>query len=101
MTVNEFIAKWENCSGSERANYAVFLTEFTQLLGVEAPGPSDAYRIDAPVQGGAERGGTGFIDLYKRGHFILEAKQSKICEVPLSLPLLLSGRGSTRDGRAG
>ncbi|MBA3667201.1 MAG: class I SAM-dependent DNA methyltransferase, partial [Sphingomonas sp.] len=85
MTVEEFIAKWENCSGSERANYAVFLTEFAGVLGVEAPGPSDDYRIDAPVSGGAEKGGTGFIDLYKRGHFILEAKQSKVCELP-SLP---------------
>lgn len=85
MTVEEFIAKWENCSGSERANYAVFLTELAGLLGVDAPGPSDDYRIDAPVPGGAEAGGTGFIDLYKRDHFILEAKQSKICELP-SLP---------------
>jgi hypothetical protein len=85
VTADEFIQKWENCSGSERANYAVFLTELANLLGVEAPGPKDNYRIDAPVPGGAEAGGTGFIDLYKRGHFILEAKQSKICELP-SLP---------------
>ncbi|MBV9528338.1 DNA methyltransferase, partial [Sphingomonas sp.] len=86
MTVDEFIAKWENCPGHERANYAVFLTEFTHLLGVDAPGPNDDYRIDAPVPGGAEAGGTGFIDLYKRGCFILEAKQSKyVCELP-SLP---------------
>jgi hypothetical protein len=83
VDVEEFIAKWENCSGSERANYAVFLTELTNVLGVEAPGPTDDYRIDAPVPGGAEAGGTGFIDLYKRGCFILEAKQSKqICELP-------------------
>ena len=87
MTVDEFIAKWENCSGSERANYAVFLTELTNVLGIEAPGPSDDYRIDAPVPGGAEAGGTGFIDLYKRGCFILEAKQSKVCELP-ALPSL-------------
>ena len=83
VTVDQFIAKWENCSGSERANYAVFLTELAGVLGVEAPGPNDDYRIDAPVPGGAEAGGTGFIDLYKRGCFILEAKQSKqICELP-------------------
>jgi hypothetical protein len=82
VTVDEFIAKWENCSGSERANYAVFLTELSNILGVEAPGPSDDYRIDAPVPGGAEAGGTGFVDLYKRGFFILEAKQSKVCELP-------------------
>jgi hypothetical protein len=82
VTVEEFIAKWENCPGHERANYAVFLTELTNVLGIEAPGPTDDYRIDAPVPGGAETGGTGFIDLYKRGCFILEAKQSKVCEIP-------------------
>ena len=74
VTVEEFIAKWENCPGHERANYAVFLTELTSILGVDAPGPNDAYRIDAPVPGGAEAGGTGFIDLYKHGCFILEVK---------------------------
>ncbi|MFL6765841.1 MAG: class I SAM-dependent DNA methyltransferase [Sphingomicrobium sp.] len=89
MTVDEFIAKWENCPGSERANYAVFLTELAGVLGVQAPGPRDDYRIDAPVAGGAEAGGTGFIDCYKRGCFILEAKQSKICELP-QLPGLSS-----------
>jgi hypothetical protein len=83
VTVDEFISKWENCSGSERANYAVFLTELANLLGVEAPGPNDDYRIDRPAPGGAAAGGTGFIDLYKRGCFILEAKQSKqVCELP-------------------
>lgn len=82
VTVDEFIEKWENCPGSERSNYAVFLTQLTQVLGVEAPGPTDDYRIDAPVPGGAAGGGTGFIDLYKSGHFILEAKQSKVCELP-------------------
>jgi len=83
VNVEEFIAKWENCAGHERSNYAVFLTELTAVLGVEAPGPNENYHIDAPVPGGAEAGGTGFIDLYKRGCFILEAKQSKqICELP-------------------
>jgi hypothetical protein len=84
VTVDEFIAKWENCPGHERANYAVFLTELTNVLGIDGPGPNDDYRIDAPVPGGAEAGGTGFIDLYKRGCFILEAKQSKlVCDLPL------------------
>ena len=57
MTVEEFIAKWDNCPGSERSNYAVFLTELSGILGVPAPGPTDDYRIDAPVAGGAEAGG--------------------------------------------
>ena len=83
VDVEEFIAKWENCPGHERATYAVFLTELCGVLGVEAPGPNEDYRFDASVTGGAEAGGTGFVDLYKRGCFILEAKQSKVCELPV------------------
>ncbi|MBA2467038.1 MAG: class I SAM-dependent DNA methyltransferase, partial [Sphingomonas sp.] len=83
MTVDEFIAKWENCPGNERANYAVFLTELAGVLGVPTPDPSGDFRIDAPVPGGSEAGGTGYIDMYAPGRFILEAKQSKICEIPL------------------
>ena len=98
VTVDEFIEKWENCPGSERSNYGVFLTELTGVLGVEAPGPRDDYRIDAPVPGGARGGGTGFIDLYKRGHFILEAKQSKVCELP-TLPGMEEQRHLAQSNR--
>ncbi|HLL29461.1 MAG TPA: DNA methyltransferase [Allosphingosinicella sp.] len=90
MTVDEFITKWENCSGHERSNYAAFLSDFAHVMGVPTPGPGGTqslgdYQFDGPVAGGSEGGNTGFIDLYKRGHFILEAKQSNICEIP-SLP---------------
>lgn len=87
MTVDQFIAKWEGCAGHERANYASFLGDFARILGVDTPGPGgtrslSAYQFDGPVTGGSEGGNTGFIDLYKSGCFILEAKQSKACEVP-------------------
>ncbi|HEX8572213.1 MAG TPA: DNA methyltransferase [Allosphingosinicella sp.] len=90
MTVDDFITKWENCSGHERSNYAAFLSDFAHVMGVPTPGPGGTqslgdYQFDGPVAGGSEGGNTGFIDLYKRGHFILEAKQSKFCEIP-SLP---------------
>lgn len=90
MTVEDFIEKWENCSGHERSNYAAFLSDFAHVMGVPTPGPGGTqslgdYQFDGPVAGGSEGGNTGFIDLYKRGHFILEAKQSKVCEIP-SLP---------------
>jgi hypothetical protein len=98
VTVEEFIGKWENCPGSERSNYGVFLTELTGVLGVEAPGPTDDYRIDAPVPGGAAGGGTGFIDLYKSGHFILEAKQSNVCELP-TLPGIDEEPQPAKSGR--
>jgi hypothetical protein len=92
VTVDEFIQKWQNCSGHERSNYAAFLSDFAHVMGVPTPGPGGTqalgdYQFDGPVVGGSEGGNTGFIDLYKRGHFILEAKQSKICEIP-PLPAL-------------
>jgi hypothetical protein len=88
--LDEFIEKWENCSGHERSNYAAFLSDFAHVMDVPTPGPGGTqslgdYQFDGPVAGGSEGGNTGFIDLYKRGHFILEAKQSKVCEIP-SLP---------------
>ncbi len=76
MTPEAFVEKWHNCPGSERANYAVFLTELTQMLEVPAPGPQPDYRIDAPVPQGSAAGSTGYADLYKRDCFVLEAKQS-------------------------
>ena len=87
MTVQDFIEKWENCTGHERSNYAAFLSDFAHVMAVPTPGPGGTqslgdYQFDGPVAGGSEGGNTGFIDLYKRGHFILEAKQSKICEIP-------------------
>jgi len=71
--------------GAERANYQLFLTEFAQALGLPTASPGEQgvlgnYQFDGPIPGGAVLGGTGFADLYKRGCFILEAKQSKLSE---------------------
>jgi hypothetical protein len=66
VTVDEFITMWENCS-ARALQLCRIPNEFALALGVETPGHSDEYRVDAPVPGGAEGGGTGFIDLYKRG----------------------------------
>lgn len=79
-----FIDRWQPGGGSERANYQLFLLELCQLLELPSPDPaSDDTRDNAYV---FERrviikkpDGTvtnGFIDLYKRGSFVLEAKQS-------------------------
>ena len=77
MTPEAFVDKWRDCPGSERGNYAVFLTELTQVLGVPPPGPTDDYRIDMPIREGSASGQTGYADLYKRDAFVLEAKQSR------------------------
>jgi hypothetical protein len=79
-----FIARWQAASGSERANYQLFLTELSEELGLPRPEPaSDDTRDNAYVferrvdirhaDGSVNR---GFIDLYRRGCFVLEAKQT-------------------------
>ena len=82
--ISAFITRWQAASGSERANYQLFLTELTEALGLPRPEPAsddtrdNAYvferRVDiAHADGSVTR---GFIDLYRRGSFVLEAKQT-------------------------
>lgn len=82
LNVDDFIARWAASGGSERANFQQFAIELTQLLDVPAPKPAtadaqnDDYRFERPVifihTGTQSR---GFIDLYRRGAFVMEAKQ--------------------------
>ncbi len=81
-----FIAKWQGQEGGqERANYALFLTELCDLLGVGHPDPAGAtherndYVFERVVTKRKDDGDTlGRIDLYKRDSFVLEAKQSRL-----------------------
>ena len=81
--IDAFIARWSAASGSERANYQLFVTEVCELLGVPKPDPAsddtrdNAYVFERRVQF-AHGDGTqsnGFIDCYQRGRFVLEAKK--------------------------
>jgi len=80
-----FIARWSKATGNELANYQLFLTELTELLGLPRPEPAGAeHRDNAYV---FERGVTfrhgdgstssGRIDLYRRGAFVCECKRIK------------------------
>lgn len=86
MTVNDFIARWAGVTGgAERANYAQFINDMCQALGLPIPDVAEGgvlgnYQFEGPVPGGGINGSTGAIDLYKRGCFVLEAKQSKLSE---------------------
>ena len=77
--ITPFITRWRASAAAERANYQLFLIELCDLLGVERPGvatadpAADTYVFEKPVP--LAHGTTGFIDLYRRGCFILEAKQ--------------------------
>ena len=83
-TIQTFIKRWKDTTGTERANYQLFLTELCALLDLPQPDPSssgnenNAYvferRVDFKNGDGSES--KGFIDLYRRGAFVCEAKQS-------------------------
>jgi len=95
VTVEDLIREWwGKPGGQEKSNFASFIPDLCEVLGVERPKQSEkdklgSYEYEASVPGGSFRStkGTGAIDLYKRGHFIMEAKQSylKVEQVPLDL----------------
>src|SRR2546423_5992425 len=83
QNIETFIARWKESAAAERANYALFLSELCDVLGVERPQPSqaddeqNAYVFERAVtfQNGDGSTSNGRIDLYKRDSFVLEAKQ--------------------------
>ncbi len=84
MDVDQFVERWSNASGTEKANYQLFLTELTEMLGLGRPDPAsqdteeNAYVFERKVvfQNPDGTSSNGFIDLYKRGCFVCEAKQT-------------------------
>jgi hypothetical protein len=81
-----FIARWQGREGGqERANYALFLSELCGVLGIAPPEPASAkteendYVFERVVKDPGFDGSVSSrrIDLYKRGCFVLEAKQSR------------------------
>ena len=81
-----FLARWsEGEGGQERANFALFLSELCDVLDVPRPdqatheATANAYAFERGVTFREPDGSTahGRIDLYRRGSFVLEAKQSR------------------------
>lgn len=82
MNIDDFITRWQQSGGSERANFQTFANELCDVLGVPRPTPAsetatgNAYHFEHPVTfihtGSQSR---GFVDLYRAGHFVMEAKQ--------------------------
>ena len=81
--IQAFIQRWEKSGGAERANYQLFLTQLCEVLQVPGPDESkpleseNAYVFERIIHFVDASGKTspGWIDLYKRGCFVLEAKQ--------------------------
>lgn len=83
MDVEAFITRWSGATISERSHYQTFISQLCALIGTPAPDQEIAgdrsYCFERRVEfrfhdGGAHR---GFIDCYRRGAFVLEAKQSQ------------------------
>src|SRR5260370_5730868 len=85
-TVDAFVARWQASAAWERSNYALFLIELCEVLGVERRKPAtgelerDKYVFERAVHFQNADGSitTGFIDLYRHTSFVLETKQG--CE---------------------
>lgn len=83
VDVEDFISKWKPAGGNERANTQLFVSDLCQLLGVDAPRPTfsdtsqndyvfERHVIKTEIDGMTSN---GWVDCYKKGKFILEAKQ--------------------------
>jgi hypothetical protein len=84
MNLTAFIDRWLKSGSSERANKDSFLKELCQVLDLPEPDPKrgdpakDRYVFERDVRVQAPDGKvtTKFMDLYKEGCFVLEAKQT-------------------------
>ena len=108
--IEPFIARWQGREGGqERANYVMFLNEFCQTLGLPMPEPAGAttrdndYVFERAVKDFLPDGSAASrrIDLYKRGCFVLEAKQSRLkghAKAPSFRPSLFPATEPDRPG---
>jgi len=83
MQIDQFLSRWRHAGGSERANYQLFIADLCDLLEVDKPQPANVDTRDNPYvferrvvfHHGDGSTSNGFIDCYKRGSFIGEAKK--------------------------
>ncbi|MDQ2668191.1 MAG: class I SAM-dependent DNA methyltransferase [Gemmatimonadota bacterium] len=77
IQLHELAARWSGVKAAERANAQSYIIELCAALGVEPPRPAGSgYEFELPIKL-ISRDGTetqGFIDCYKSGRFVLEAK---------------------------
>ena len=72
--------RWADAKARERANYQLYIGGLCEALGVEGPRPAGSgYEYELPVKV-VDRDGneaSNFVDLFKRDHFVLEAKDKE------------------------
>jgi hypothetical protein len=103
--IQAFITRWSAAGGAERANYQLFLTELCVLLELPGPDPAredtrdNAYVFERRVvfKHGDGTESNGFIDLYRRGAFVCEAKKVRKDEGKAFDDALLRARGQAEQ----
>ncbi|MGV3579163.1 class I SAM-dependent DNA methyltransferase [Brevundimonas sp.] len=107
MDIHAFIDKWANCAGgAERGNAALYLVEMLTALDLPTPDPASAdtaqndYVFERAVRSGFDGALPRRIDLYKRGCFVLEAKQSRWGDKVKAAPFDPSEIAADIDDRA-
>lgn len=106
--VAKFVTRWQASEAAERANYQLFLSELCGLLGVPQPEPTKAdvsqnayvFERDVTFQNLDGTTSIGRIDLYKRGCFVLEAKQGSEQATDNDLFELVAKPKKTKRGTA-
>ncbi|MEO8067366.1 MAG: DNA methyltransferase, partial [Flavobacteriales bacterium] len=109
-SIQAFIAKWSVSGAAERANAHLFIAELCDVLGVEHPQPkkpneaANAYVFEKTIPSVTDS--SNFIDLYKRGCFVLETKQGADGRVGVvgaedPPPVSLQGEQRQRDLKKG
>lgn len=95
--VQEFLNRWQGSSGDKRANKDSFFLDLCKTLGVEPPpakgsivGDRYCFEKDVKIPHPSGKVTTCFVDFYKQGHFVIEAKQGG--EV--------AGKGTAKRGTA-
>src|SRR6185503_5187713 len=95
--IQSFIDRWQASGAAERANFPQFAVELCDLLEVPRPDPAttddnrNAYVFERAVP--LPEGSVGRIDLYKRGCFVLEAKQGSDQASKTSKPFEIPRKG--------
>jgi hypothetical protein len=101
--IQAFLTKWQASGGAERANAQTFLTELCDILEVERPQPktndehANAYVFEKTIPSVTDT--SNFIDLYKRGCFVLETKQGT--DRDNSEPLSAAGLAAKKNLKTG
>lgn len=103
--VKQFVERWRKADGAERANYQLFVQELCSLLELPTPDPArEDTRDNAYVFGrrvtfrhGDGTESSGFIDCYRRGMFVLEAKRVRKADGRSFDDAMLRARGQAEQ----